>query len=640
MFTLNNEDLSIYATRGDIVFFSVSAEDKDTKKPYKFQPGDVVRIKVYGKKDAETVVLQKDFPVTEITERVQIFLDKDDMKIGEVISKHKDYWYEVVLNDDTLPQTIIGYDEDGAKLFRLFPEGDDIPPYQPPVKPEDIPIVDDELDLTSNRPVQNQAVAKAIAKLEDGYERTNAAVAEISVTPQMFGAIGDGEADDTEAVQMAIDSLTGKAGSVYFPLGQYKVTEPLTIKSNIRLVGAATAKYGRYNSDVPTSVIFYGGGDVIDSLIKYDRDGSNVFGGGISNLSIDGQNKVNYLVNLSKSGRVVIANNSLTYSLKAGIYATYSYEHIIKENWIAYNKGYAIMLDIHANANVVRDNAISLKNESCGIWLNKCNGNVISGNMIEGGKGASIGIHITPTELPAKNIITDNRIEFESHRYEGQTEGICILIGEEGNSLKPKGNFVSRNAVFNQVIVTSGSPTAYNNKNVFVDYGVGTVTDFYDHNILNENAKMVVTDGALEGYKFVDNGFTFTENANSTNIALKNAVYGYPVVYQAVDVKNLRGEPIALSCMLRCNTRIISLGIEYYKNGTEYTWGKLGTFISADREYPFGTGEYQLVQVEGIVPNDCDTAVICINFGETGQVPPDADVDIKWCKLTRNATWK
>jgi hypothetical protein len=122
MFTLN-DDKSIYATRGDIVFFSVTAEDKDTKERYKFQPGDVVRIKVYGKKNAEDVVLQKDFPVTEVTESVSIFLEKEDMKIGDVISKHKDYWYEVVLNDDTEPQTIIGYDENGAKVLKLYPEG-------------------------------------------------------------------------------------------------------------------------------------------------------------------------------------------------------------------------------------------------------------------------------------------------------------------------------------------------------------------------------------------------------------------------------------------------------------------------------------------------------------------------------------
>lgn len=123
MFVLN-DDNSIHATRGDIVFFSVSAEDDG--KPYKFQAGDVVRFKVYGKKDAQNVVLQKDFLVTTETENVEVFLAEEDTKIGEVISKPKDYWYEIELNPGKNPQTIIGYDEYGAKVFRLFPEGDDV----------------------------------------------------------------------------------------------------------------------------------------------------------------------------------------------------------------------------------------------------------------------------------------------------------------------------------------------------------------------------------------------------------------------------------------------------------------------------------------------------------------------------------
>lgn len=163
-----NDDNSIYVTRGDIVFFKVSADDHG--KAYQFKPGDIVRIKVFGKKNAENVVLQKDFPVVEANQRVQIYLTGEETKIGETISKPRDYWYEIVLNDDTAPQTIIGYDEDGAKVFRLFPEGDDIPPYVPDIKPEDIPIVDEDLDVLSPRPIQNQAVAKAIANLEADFK--------------------------------------------------------------------------------------------------------------------------------------------------------------------------------------------------------------------------------------------------------------------------------------------------------------------------------------------------------------------------------------------------------------------------------------------------------------------------------------
>jgi hypothetical protein len=197
-----NEDNSIYATRGDVVFFSVTAEDNGLK--YKFQPGDVVRFTVYGKKDAENVVLQKDFPVAEVCESVYIHLNEEDTRIGKVISKPTDYWYEVELNPDTQPQTIIGYDEDGAKVFKLFPEGEEIGSYEP--VPEDFPVVDNELDMTSPRPVSNAAVAAAIANITDVCERTNAAVAENFVTPEMFGAVGDGVADDTEAIQAALEA--------------------------------------------------------------------------------------------------------------------------------------------------------------------------------------------------------------------------------------------------------------------------------------------------------------------------------------------------------------------------------------------------------------------------------------------------
>ena len=118
-----NEDMSIYATRGDIVFFTLTADDKGAN--YVFQPGDVVRFTVYGKKDAENVLLQKDFPVFEAAEEVAIFLGEENTRIGDVISKPTDYWYEIELNPDTRPQTIIGYDEDGAKVFRLYPEGNE-----------------------------------------------------------------------------------------------------------------------------------------------------------------------------------------------------------------------------------------------------------------------------------------------------------------------------------------------------------------------------------------------------------------------------------------------------------------------------------------------------------------------------------
>lgn len=120
MFVIN-EDLTIYCTRGDTATFSVGANMGASA--YTFRVGDVVRFKVFGKKDCDNVVLQKDVTVTSETENVEFLLDSEDTKFGEVISKPTDYWYEVELNPDTKPQTIIGYDDNGAKVFKLFPEG-------------------------------------------------------------------------------------------------------------------------------------------------------------------------------------------------------------------------------------------------------------------------------------------------------------------------------------------------------------------------------------------------------------------------------------------------------------------------------------------------------------------------------------
>lgn len=115
------DDLSINITRGDAAEFTVSASAGESN--YEFKNGDVVRFKVFTKKNCADVVLAKDVEITNPTAEVKIFLDSEDTKIGVAINKPTDYWYEVELNPDTLPQTFIGYDEDGAKIFKLYPEG-------------------------------------------------------------------------------------------------------------------------------------------------------------------------------------------------------------------------------------------------------------------------------------------------------------------------------------------------------------------------------------------------------------------------------------------------------------------------------------------------------------------------------------
>ena len=123
MFKIDKETKQIYITRGDIMSIIFSAKDSEGTD-YEFDVGDVIRFGVFPRKSYETPVLQKDIEVDEKTESVTIPLTAQDTTIGEIINKPVDYWYEIQLNPDTDPQTIIGYDDNGAKLFTLLPEGE------------------------------------------------------------------------------------------------------------------------------------------------------------------------------------------------------------------------------------------------------------------------------------------------------------------------------------------------------------------------------------------------------------------------------------------------------------------------------------------------------------------------------------
>lgn len=118
------DDTTIKITRGDIATIEVSANSEgDTA--YEFKAGDVVRLKVFKKKDCNCVVMSKSITVDKATTKVEIELTSADTTIGELINKKAEYWYEVELNPDTAPQTIVSYDDDGEKLFVLYPEGSD-----------------------------------------------------------------------------------------------------------------------------------------------------------------------------------------------------------------------------------------------------------------------------------------------------------------------------------------------------------------------------------------------------------------------------------------------------------------------------------------------------------------------------------
>ena len=117
-----DSEKKIHVTRGDSGTIVITAQNNDGTD-HEFEVGDIIRLKVMEKKDVTNVVLKIDVTVEEAGKSVDMGINSNETRIGEYINSPVTYWYEVELNPDTNSTTIIGYDEDGAKEFILYPEG-------------------------------------------------------------------------------------------------------------------------------------------------------------------------------------------------------------------------------------------------------------------------------------------------------------------------------------------------------------------------------------------------------------------------------------------------------------------------------------------------------------------------------------
>jgi len=109
-----------------------------------------------------------------------------------------------------------------------------------------------------------------------------------------FGAVGDGVADDTTAIQNAINAAIayGQGTSVYFPVGTYLIKDTLTVTSGIRLYGY----FGATNAvnGAPTqmkTVIQWDSGTTGKTMLEWSTGTSLAINrGGIYGITFDGNN--------------------------------------------------------------------------------------------------------------------------------------------------------------------------------------------------------------------------------------------------------------------------------------------------------------------------------------------------------------
>lgn len=112
MFRVRNKN--IYLNRGDAITLRIVNNEGQ------FYSGDVIKFSLCNKGDYTDVIFSKKFVVAETSNFTEINLSASETRIGDPIKDGSVvYWYEIELNDETV---LVGYDDDGAKKFVLYPE--------------------------------------------------------------------------------------------------------------------------------------------------------------------------------------------------------------------------------------------------------------------------------------------------------------------------------------------------------------------------------------------------------------------------------------------------------------------------------------------------------------------------------------
>lgn len=113
MFKIQNK--TFHVSRGDSGTIHLNLKNTT------FLTGDEVAFRIYEVQGLDTDPIVEVLTVAEADgPTVDIVLTSDDTNFGELGNEVVDYWYEVKVNES---RTILGYDDSGAKIFKLYPTG-------------------------------------------------------------------------------------------------------------------------------------------------------------------------------------------------------------------------------------------------------------------------------------------------------------------------------------------------------------------------------------------------------------------------------------------------------------------------------------------------------------------------------------
>jgi hypothetical protein len=319
--------------------------------------------------------------------------------------------------------------------------------------------------ISTETTARTQAIADAIdaettARNQAITTETNArkaSIDDIMLNVKDFGAVGNGIADDTVAIQTALN--TGK--KVYLPKGTYLITASLLLDFGNELVGAGTSRTGITNNGSFTAIKMK-----TPSVTQYNIR--------INNFTITGNSNGSPYqsgIDLTGMSRAVIENVSVWNCSGSGFRA----EGETNSSSVATGWGYCYynwLYNVHAYG--------------CGsglaLWYTCNDWQIVGGSFSTCSNGVTmelatniklIGVSIETSTLNAINLANVHYSSFIGCRLEGAPTGI------NENSLCSN-NFFGNNRMLSAPIVSSSKSSIYINEGEvknYYNYGVSTLVN-------------------------------------------------------------------------------------------------------------------------------------------------------------------